>query len=548
MKRTKSSWHLLIVVLTLAIVLAGCVAPAAPAGDPAATGDSEAAAAVPMAGEGNAGGTLVTGALLGIEPRSLNPNFRRDDGSLRVAALIYCQLVAGDYTHGTGNYPELAESWEVNEEATEFTFNLVQNAKWHDGTPVTSADVAWTLNEIKEKEGGAAGYLTTVASIETPDDYTVKITLSEPNAAFISGLGAFYGPKIMPKHLYEGTDWTTNPNNDNPVGCGPYKFEEWERGSFISVVANPDYYRGRPLLDRLVTRFYPIEGLISAFESGEVKYSYENFPFTEASRLQQDPRFCVEANPVPLVYWFGFNLTRPPFDDVRVRQAIAHAINREDIAQRVFLGYAQPSYGTAPKGWAYNPDAEVEYSIEEANRLLDEAGLMPDADGVRLRTTITVASVMSFPDVVTVIQEQLKQIGVELTIETMDFAAYTAKVTENRDFDIAGGGGLAGPDPNEFAPFVSTDGYRNIMGYSNPRVDELFVEGRQAPDQEKRKEYYQEIQGILVEDMPRVTVLDSVSAFPHWCEVKNVYFDEAMIGKPSNVEYSFLYAYLDPEQ
>lgn len=545
MQHPSLSWRLFMFILVFTIALGGCVAPEAAVTSGATTGDS---AGTESAEEVNAGGTLVTGALLGIEPRSLNPNFRRDDGSLRIAALVYCQLVAGDYTHGTGNYPELAESWEVSEDATEYTFNLIQNATWHNGTPVTSADVAWTFQEIIDKEGGAAPYLSTVASIETPDDFTVKITLSEPNAAFVSGLGAFYGPKIMPKALYEGTDWTTNPNNDNPVGCGPYKFDEWERGSFISVVANEDYYRGRPLLDRIVMRFYPIEGLISAFESGEVKYSYENFPFTEASRLQQDPRFCVEANPVPLVYWFGFNLSRAPFDDVRVRQAIAHAINREDISERVFLGYAQPSYGTAPKGWAYNPDAEVEYNIDEAIRLLEEAGFTPDANGVRLRATITVASVMSFPDVVTVIKEQLKEIGVELEIETMDFAAYTAKVTENRDFDIAGGGGLAGPDPNEFAPFVSSDGYRNIMGYSNPRVDELFVEGRQAPDQEERKTYYQEIQGILVEDMPRITVLDSVSAFPHWCEVKNVYFDEALIGKPSNVEYSFLYTYLDPEE
>jgi peptide/nickel transport system substrate-binding protein len=385
-------------------------------------------------------------------------------------------------------------------------------------------------------------------SIEAVDDHTVKITLSEPNAAFLSGLGAFYGPKIMPKHLYEGTDWTTNENNDTPVGCGPFMFEEWERGSFISVVANPDYYRGRPMLDRIVTRFYPIEGLISAFESGEIKYSYENFPFTEVSRLQQDERYCVEPNAVPLVYWFGFNMTREPFDDVRVRQAIALAVNREDISERVFLGYFVPNFGTAPKGWAYNPDAEIEYNLEQAMALLDEAGLTPDADGVRLRATITVASVMSFPDVVTVMQEQLRQIGVELEIETMDFAAYTAKVTENRDFDIAGGGGLAGPDPNEFAPFVTSDGYRNIMGYANARVDELFDAGRQTANQDERAAFYQEIQGILIEDMPRVVVLDSVSAFPHWCEVENPYFAEELIGKPGNQDYSFLYTYLAEEQ
>ncbi len=574
MSRLKQVFSVMLIVV-LAALIAGCggattstetaaepaaaVEEAAPAAEveaepaeaeaeaPAEEAMAETEEMVHTAGDGNVGGTLVAGALSGLEPKSLNPNFRRDDGALRAAALMYCQLVYADFTHGTGIYPELAESWDINDDATEFTFYLVENATWHDGMPLTSADVAWTFNEIIDKEGGAVDFLSGIESIETPDDYTLQITLKESDAAFLDGLGSFYGPKIMPAHLYEGTDWTTNEYNDQPVGCGPFQFVEWQKGSYLEVEANPDYYRGRPLLDRHFTRFYALEGLISAFENGEVVYSYDNFPFSEAERLANDPEYDVDVNIIPLVYWIGFNLTQAPFDDVRVRQAIAYAIDREDISERVFLGYLPPSYGTMPKGWHYAGDMDIGYDPEKAMALLDEAGLTPDEDGVRFETTLTTAAVMSFPEVFAVIQQNLADIGIETDIETMDWAGYVQKAVEQRDYAIGSGGGFAGPDPAGFEPFVVTDGYRNMMGYSNPRVDELFALARSTSNRDERAGYYEEVQQILLDDMPRVTFLDGVSAFPTWASVNNPYFADGLIGMPSNMEYSFLYTYLDNE-
>lgn len=549
-------------LLLLALVLIACTTPATPAQPTAAPAQPTAAPAQPTAapaqptaapqvkaaGDGPVGGTLVTGALSGIEPKSLNPNIRRDDGSLRVAALIYCQLVGTDYTHGTGVYPNLAEKWTVSPDATAYTFNLRQNAKWHDGKPVTAEDVIWSYNKIIAEKGGSAEYINNIETIEAPDPYTVNIKLKAPDAAFLNNQGIFYGPRIMPKHLYDGTDWTTNPNNDKPVGCGPFKFAEWQKGSFVSFEANPDYYLGRPHLDKLFMRFYALENLISALEAGEIKFSYENFPFSVAADLAKNPKFTVDPQPIPLLYWFGFNEKKKPFDDPRVRQAFAMAINPEEVSQRVSFGQLPPNRGQMPGGWAYNANAEYKYDPEKAKQLLDEAGLKPDANGVRLKTKFTTAAVMSFPDTIAVIKDQLAKVGIDVTVESMDFAAYSEKVTKNRDFEIATGGGLAGPDPSAFEPFVKTGGGRNIMSYSNPKIDELFAKARAIADQEERKKYYYEIQDILLQDMPRVSYLRGNTAFPFASDVKNVYFQKDLIGKPGNYDYSFLYTYLQNGQ
>ena len=152
---------------------------------------------------------------------------------------------------------------------------------------------------------------------------------------------------------------------------------------------------------------------------------------------------------------------------------------------------------------------------------------------------------MGFPDAIAVMQEHLKAVGIETTVESFDWAGYVEKVIEQRDFVVGFGGGLAGPDPSAFEPFVTTDGYRNFMGYSNTRVDELFAQARTTGDIATRQKAYYEIQEILIEEVPRITFLDSSSYFPRWAEVKGVYFDKALIGLPGNMDYSFLYAYLD---
>lgn len=498
-------------------------------------------------GEGPVGGTLVAGALFGLEPKGLNPNIRRDDGALRIAALVYCALVWTDVPHRTGVYPALAQRWETNADATKFTFYLATNAKWHDGRPVTAADVAWSFREVIDKKGAAYDVLSSVKSIDAIGQHTVVITLTSPDAAFPSRLGSSYAPYVMPRHLFEGGDWTANPYNNKPVGCGPFKFVEWVRGSHIALEANPDFFLGRPHLDRLIMRFLSLENLISAFETGEVKYSYEPFPASEIVRLRRDKRYRLELFDSSIALWMGFNLLKKPFDEVRVRKAFAQAIDRWDISRRAYLGLSPSNWGTMPKSWAYDPRSEFKYDPRLAAQLLEEAGMRAGPDGVRLKTTLTIPAVLGFPNVAVIVREQLTKIGVDATIQSMDWASYVQRAIEQKNFEIGVGGGFAGPDPSEFEPFVMSGGYRNMMGYSNKRVDELFVRARSTARTEERVRHYQEIQRILLEEVPRINLVSSQGHHPIWATFKRPFWDKSLVGKPYNPYHGFLHTYLSQE-
>jgi peptide/nickel transport system substrate-binding protein len=498
-------------------------------------------------GDGPVGGTLVAGALFGLEPKGLNPNIRRDDGALRVAALVYCALVWTDVPNRTGVYPALAQRWETNANATAFTFHLHPNAKWHDGRPVTAADVVWSFREVIDKKGAAYDSLADVRSVEAVGDGTVVITLGRPDAAFPARMGSQYAPYVMPRHLFAGSDWTTNPHNNKPVGCGPFKFVEWEKGSHIALDANREFFMGRPHLDRLIVRFLSLENLLSAFEAGEVKYSYEPFPASEFVRLRRDRRFRLDLYDSSIAFWMGFNLQRKPFDDVRVRTAFAQAVDRWDISRRAYLGLSPANWGTMPKSWAYDARAEFKYDPRKAAELLEEAGLRPGPDGVRLRTTLTIPTVLGFPNVAVIVREHLSRVGIEATIQSMDWASYVSRAIEQKNFEIGVGGGFAGPDPSEFEPFVMTGGYRNMMGYSNRALDDLFAQARATSKVEERTRHYREIQRILIRDVPRINLVSSQGHHPIWASFKRPFWDKSLVGKPYNPYHGFLHTYLAKE-
>lgn len=555
MKRKIQLIALAVLVLVLVV---GCAtlpppppapAPSAATAAPAAATSAPAASSstVKVAGEGPVGGTLVIGALNSLEPRSLNPNFRRDDGSLRVAANIYCYLVSADIANKTGVYPALADKWDASPDASVYTFYLNPNAKWHDGVELTADDVKWSFDETISKKGAAYDYLQNVKSIETPDKHTVKITLNGPDAGFVTSMGITYGPVVMPKHLYEGTDWAENPYNDKPVGCGPFKFVEWVKGSHITVEANPDFFLGRPHLDRIVTRFYQLESLINAFEAGEIKYSYDLFPANEIKRLSADPKYKFDIYYPSLTMWVGYNTKVKPWDNKLVRKAVAMAIDREELNKRVYAGLAPANFGFAPKGWSYDPTAEIKYDPAAAEKLLDEAGFPRGADGVRFRSSMQLAVEMGWGDMSQVIAQQLKKVGIELTLDSMDWAAFSSKVLQTDNYVIQSGGGYAGPDPTQFYDLsVVTGSFWNNLAYSNPKVDELAKQAHSTPDVEQRKKLYSEIQQILLDEVPRFNIVEYPYHQPVWSEYKNLWWEKSLVGKPFVMNQSFLYTYLQP--
>jgi peptide/nickel transport system substrate-binding protein len=499
--------------------------------------------------EARAGGTLVAGAIFGLEPRSLNPNIRQDDGALRLAALIHQTLVTTDFVHNTGVHPSLADRWEISPDGLTYTFHLNPNAKWHDGMPVTAEDVKWTYDTIRSQNGGTVRFFAEVDTIEAADQHTVVIRMKNTDASLLGNLGTWNAPFILPKHVYEGQDWLTAAANENPVGSGPFRFVSWQKGSHHIVEANEEFFRGRPAIQRIVTRFYNLPNLITAFETGEVKFVYELLPFSELVRLKRDPNLEIDFHYRGLSSQIQFNLRREPFDDERVRRALAMAVDRTDVSGRVFNDLAPLNASQMPFSWARTDQFDVPRSHEAAEKLLDEAGLPRGSDGVRFRTTMSLAPVMSWPDMATVVVEQWRSIGVEVQIESMDFPALLARVGEQKNFDMVGHNVIIGHEPGELCTFVCSNGARNWGGYNNPRVDELVGKGRRVTDQAERKALYTEMQQLLMDDMFRIYLVEFPYHQPIWAEVNAPFWDSALAGKPSNPYQGFLYTYIgEPAQ
>jgi peptide/nickel transport system substrate-binding protein len=458
------------------------------------------------------GGTFIFSS--DYEQKSLNPNIVQDDQAMRLAQMGFLSpLLAIDYIGGTSEmYPILAESWEVNEDATVFTFHLFHNISWHDGVKFTSADVLWTINKIVDESGFSSNYFEDMQSIEAPDDYTVKITLNNPNAAFLNLLGGYYAPTILPKHLYEGTDWTTNPYNQAPIGTGPFKFVEWVKGHHTTFEAYDDYHLGRPYLDRIIFRApVPYQTAIPMLRAGEVAMAGTNIPAAEAMQLAEDPDFQNYLTPDNILIHVIFNPRREPFDNYLVRKAICHAINITDVTYRVTLGTCKPAEGYWFKDhWAFNSSAtQPEYDPTLAEQLLDQAGYPRDpGTGIRFSTTLGSHTNPFVDPCKPIIKEMLYQVGIDASLYTMTWPEYSEKVVTRKDYDLAFLGGICGPDPVEFEKFVMTGGYRNTPGYNNSRIDELMELGRSTSVISERAVYYQEVQQILSEYIPRLNVYE----------------------------------------
>jgi peptide/nickel transport system substrate-binding protein len=469
------------------------------------------------------GGTLVVATP--ADPGALNPAITTSGLTHPVTGQIFNGLIRLDRAFTP--QPDLAKSWEVSEDKRTYTFRLQENVTWHDGEPFSSADVKFSFEQIlvKFSQRTQAALAPILDSIEAPDKNTVVFKLKQPYAPLVELLDEDNGA-ILPKHLYEGTDPLTNPANAKPVGTGPFKFESSLPGDRITLVRNADYFQpNQPYLDRMIFRVIPSPPqALQALQAGEVNLIL--FPIPPlVDQLRKLPETVVTeegregfARVIRLIP----NLRRKPFDDVRVRRAMASAIDREFIAKTVYAGQFQPATGPITRGltWAYTDDVkDYPRDLEKARALLDEAGLPPGADGVRFRASFIYDQ--SFAPVADLLKQQLGEVGIALDLQLMDFGSWVKKLYIDWDFDLGYSQLTDAPDPDFGAKSVFTCAsivkvpFVNGGGYCNPRVDELFARAAATTNRQERVELYHDVQRIIVNEQPQIFLVDGVGPWAY---------------------------------
>ena len=429
---------------------------------------------------------------------------------------LHCALLRFD--NAWNPQPYLAESWEISEDGLTVTVRIRKDAVFHDGKPVTSEDVAFSIETTKANHPFKTMY-GVVESIETPDAHTAVFKLSQPHAAILLAMSSQLGT-VIPKHIYgeEGVDIRKNPrNSQDVVGCGPFKLAEFKPGEHIILERFDDYFiEGRPYLDRIVyKRITESTSRVIAMEKGQADlYAWISDP-VELNRLKRAEHLSMTNTgyeAVGALQWLAFNLTREPFGDKRVRQAIAYALDKDFINKAIMGGYAQRSLGPIHPGSIFAPEGVNPYDsdLEKAAALLDEAGLKPDADGVRFKTTLNVIIYSgTFKRIAEYIKARLREVGIDVTIKASADIRAWIKTVSNHDFDMTVDSVFNWGDPviGVHRTYLSTNiragvPWHNTQQYKNPDLDAMMAAAGAELDREKRRALYQEIQKIIVDDVP----------------------------------------------
>jgi peptide/nickel transport system substrate-binding protein len=450
-------------------------------------------------------------------PQLLNPILRGSITEIFIQNAMFRPLMRAN-PETLESEPLLAETWEVDDSGAELTVSLREGVEWHDGTPVTADDIKFTFDKVMEPETltGFTANVTDLESVDVVDTHTATFNLSSPSSAFVSSMQIH----LIPKHILEDEDDINIAGfNQNPLGCGPFKFERFVDGDEVTLVANEEYFGGRPHLDELIYKVIPdVNVRLAQIRTGEVNV----VDAVEPAQLEQ-----LEGNPDISIYrmnqtsYFGFfvNWQKPPFDDIRVRRALNHAVDKQAIVDRVLLGEATLATSVFPPAldWAHTSDVETqEYDPERAIALLAEAGWEDnDGDGIVEKdgepfqfSLVGDTGSATRRQIVTLGQQFFIDIGLDVQIEFYEWNDFLENYQWSPDKEMTLLWNAFNPpiDPDALARrWHSASGPReNQTAYNNPRVDELFALAKQEFDQDVRQQHYHEIQRIIAEDVPFV--------------------------------------------
>ena len=469
------------------------------------------AAPLVQADDAKRGGTLVMA--IQQTPRHLNPAVQSGTATGQPGAQLFAAPLR--YDEGWNPQPYLAESWEIAEDELSVTLNLVKDARFHDGKPITSEDIAFSIKTVQENHPFKSMFAP-VEKVDTPDEHTAILRLSKPHPALMLAMSSQL-LSIIPKHIYgDGEDPKSHPRNgQDVVGSGPFKFVEYTKDQHVILERNDDYFiDGLPYLDKIVMRVMKDGAARTiALESGELHLSgFEQDPLNLIRLKKNDDLHVSDKGYAAIgpINWLAFNTKGEYTGDPMVRKAIAYAVDTQFMLKALMRGTAKPALTGIHPGSPFYDDTVESYAldIDKANKLLDDAGYARGDDGMRFGLTVDYGWPTVKPPA-EYMKPALKKIGIDVTVRaSADFPTWAKRIS-NHEFDMTIDNVFNWGDPViGVHRTYSSDNIKkgviwsNTQQYVNKRVDELMELAGSTNDQEKRKKYYAEFQQIIADELP----------------------------------------------
>jgi peptide/nickel transport system substrate-binding protein len=437
---------------------------------------------------GESSGNLI--AAIAGEPDQLDPHKTSAYFSFEVLENVFDTLVAPDAN--LEMRPALAQSWSVSSDQLSWNFLLRSGVTFHDGSPFTAEDVVYSYRRIIDEKLTNADKFSAIADIEAPNPQTVIIRVKQPTPNLLTNIGGFKGMAIVQRRNVESGQIATHP-----IGTGPFAFTGQKSGDSITLTANSNYWGGAPAVSGVTFRFISEPSTaLSALQAGEIDWT-DSIPPQRVAQLRDDDSLELAVTPSNDYWYLALNQAREPWNDVRVRQAIAYGIDRDAIVQATSYGTAQANQLAIPQGnpW-YTPYDNYSYDLDKARGLLEAAGASPQ----NLDMLVT----SEYPETVTaaqIIADNLAPLGITVNIRTVDFATWLDE-QNNGNFDMLMMGWLGNIDPDDFYYAQHhTDGTSNAQKFSNPEVDRLLDAGRVETDRDRRKADYAQAADIIADQV-----------------------------------------------
>lgn len=451
---------------------------------------------------GDSAGNLI--AAIAGEPDQLDPQKTSSYFSFEVLENVFDTLVEPD--ENLEMRPALAESWTVSPDQLTWTFRLRDGVTWHDGSPFTADDVVYSYRRIIDEKLSNVDKFSAVNDVTAPDPSTVVVRVKEPTPNLLTNLGGFKGMAVVSRRNVESGEIATRP-----MGTGPFSFASQRSGDSITLTANPNYWGGAPKIPGVTYRFISEPSTaLSALQAGEVDWT-DSIPAQRVEQLRNDDSIHLAVTPSNDYWYFALNQARAPWNDVRVRRAIAYAIDRDAIVQATSYGTAVANQLAIPEGnpWYVRYD-QYRYDLDEAKRLLDESGVRP--------TALDMLVTSEYPETVTaaqVVADNLAPLGISVNIRTVDMATWLDEQNTG-NFDMLMMGWLGNIDPDDFYYAQHhTGGSNNAQKFSDPEVDRLLDAGRVETARDARADDYAKA-AVQIADQVSYIYLYNPSVIQGW--------------------------------